>query len=329
MTIPKIDLRAVWRTVTRNWMLKLASIAFAVALWGFVNLGARQTDTSMFFPLDLRNLPADLMITNPLPESVSVRLRGPRTILGTIDPRRQRIQLDLANVGAGSTSFKLDPDLLNLPRGITVTRMSPVQVTLDVERIIEKSLPVSANLQGAIPAGFRIAETTVTPATVAVSGPASEIGALRNIPTEPLHLSASSGTFEETISLERPADLVRVAPDRVVVRGRLEEIVTTQDFRDVEIGVRNPPPEYRLRPRSVDVTVRGPQRVLRELRLGVENFYVELGGVGTGYHAERIGVAMPPEVEAIEVRPPEITVEIGPPPKAPTRKTKTKESETR
>lgn len=328
MTWP-IDWRALARRVSHNWMLKLASVAFAAALWGFVNLGARQTDTSMFFPLDLRNLPPDLMITNPLPESVSVRLRGPRTILGTIDPRRQRIQLDLANVGAGSTSFKLDADLLNLPRGVTVTRMSPVQITFDVERIVEKTLPVAANLAGAVPAGYRIVESSITPLSVAVSGPASEIGALRNIPTQPLHLAPSVGTFEETIPLERPADLVRVAPDRVTVRGRLEEIVMNQDFRDVQIGVRNPPPEYRLRPRSVDVTVRGPQRVLRELRLGVDNFFVDLQGVEPGYHAERIGVAAPPETEIIEVRPPETMVEVGPAPKPAARKARQKEPRAR
>lgn len=318
------DWRAVWRTVSRNWMLKLASIAFAVALWGFVNLGARQTDTSMFFPLDVRNLPPDLMITNPLPESVSVRLRGPRTILGTIDPGRQRIQLDLSNVGAGSTSFKLDADLLNFPRGVTVMRVSPVQVTFDVERIVERVLPVAANMAGAVPAGYRVVDSSITPATVAVSGPASEVGALRNISTQPLHLGPAAGSFEETAVLERPADLVRVSPDRVVIRGRLEEIMMTQDYREVEIGVRNPPPQYRLYPRSVDVTVRGPQRMLRELRLGVENFYVDLQGVAPGSHAERIRISLPAETEVIEVRPAVTTVEVEPLPKA-ARKPKQKE----
>jgi hypothetical protein len=66
----------------------------------------------------------------------------------------------------------------------------------------------------------------------------------------------------------------------------------------------------------VDVTVRGPQRLLRELRLGVENFYVDLQGVPPGYHAERIGVSVPAGTEVIEVRPAETMVEIGPAPKA-------------
>jgi YbbR domain-containing protein len=324
--------QAIVRRVIHNWMLKLASIAFAVALWGFVNLGAREADRSLFVPIEFRNLPPQLVITNPIPDSVSVRLRGPRTILGTIDERRERILLDLANVGKGSTSFKIDGDMLNLPRGVQVTRLSPVQVTLDVDRIIERSLPVVANLAATAPAGYRVVDGEIRPASVMVSGPAAQVEGLRNVSAGTLHLRPTTGNFEETVALEHPADLVRLFPERVVVRGALEEVVTTRDFRNVEIGARNPPPQYRLRPRSEDVTVRGPQRLLREAKLSSENFYVDLDGLGAGYHAQRIESSVPDGLEVLEVRPPETTVEVpGEPTPRPTpaRPKRTKETRSR
>ena len=317
--IPKIDWRALWATVVHNWLLKLASVAFAVALWGFVNLGAREADMSMFVPLELRGLPAGLMITNPLPESVGVRVRGPRTILGTIDQRRQRILLDLTSVVVGSTSFKVDSDMLNLPRGVTVTRLSPVQITLNVERIVERTLPVVANLAGATPPGYRIVESEVRPVAVLVTGPSTEIGALRNIPTAPLHLSQTSGNFQELVPLERPTDLVKLSPDRVVVRGKLEEIVSSQDFRNVEIGIHNPPSQYEIRPRSVDVTVRGPQRLTKELHLTAENLFVDLSGLGPGSHLQNVQASLPDGLEVLESRPPTAAVESGGKPARKTR----------
>jgi YbbR domain-containing protein len=307
------------RKVTHNWLLKLGSIAFAIGLWGFVNLGAREADRSITVPLEFSNLPPKLMITNPIPDSVDVRLRGPRTILGTVDERRQGIAINLANVATGPTSFKIDAEMLNLPRGVTVTRLTPVQVTLDVERIIERILPVVANLTAAVPAGYRLVESEVRPAVVTVNGPAAQVQALRNIPVGPLHLPLTSGNFEETIALERPADLIRLSPDRVLVRGVLEELVTTQDFRNVEIGTRNPPPDYHMRPRKVDVTIRGPQRLLRELRLSSQNFYVDLGGMLPGYHAKPIEATVPQGLEVLEIRPPETTVEVAGE-RAPSRK---------
>ncbi|HSD10235.1 MAG TPA: CdaR family protein [Candidatus Binatia bacterium] len=318
------DWRALGQTVTRNvthnWLLKLGAIAFAIGLWGFVNLGAREADRSILVRLEFLNLPPKLMITSPIPESVDVRLRGPRTILGTIDERRQRIAINLGNVRTGLTSFKIDADMLNLPRGVTVTRLTPVQVTLDVERIVERMLPVVTNLSAAVPAGYRLVESEVRPAVVSVTGPAPQVEALRNIPVGPLHLPPTSGNFDETVVLERPADLVRLSPDRVIVRGVLEELVTTQDFRNVEIGARNPPPEYHMRPRKVDVTIRGPQRLLRELRLSSHNFYVDLAGIAAGYHAKPIEATVPQGLDVLEIRPPETTVEVAGTPAAGKRR---------
>ena len=315
--------RVVARNVTHNWLLKLGSIAFAIGLWGFVNLGAREAERSVLFPLEFVNLPPKLVITSPIPESVEVRLRGPRTILGTIDEQRQRIAINLGNVATGFTSFKIDPEMLNLPRGVTVTRLTPVQFTLDVERIIERRLPVVANLSASVPPGYRLAESEVRPAAISVTGPAPEVEGLHDIPVGPLHLQAASGNFEETVVLERPGDLVQLSPDRVLVRGALEELMTTQDFRNVEIGARNPPPEYKMRPRRVDVTIRGPQRLLRELRPSSDNFYVDLAGLATGYHATRVEAAVPQGLEVLEIRPPETTVEVpGEPPARKRRATK-------
>src|SRR5207249_3172707 len=146
---------------------------------------------------------------------------------------------------------------------------------------------------------------------------------LRNVPVGPLHLPLTSGNFEETVALERPTNLVRLSPDRVLVRGVLEELVITQDFRNIEIGARNPPPEYHMRPRNVDVTIRGPQQLLRELRLSSQNLYVDLGGMVPGYHAKRIEATVPQGLEVLEIRPPETTVEVvGEPPARKRRTTK-------
>lgn len=306
------DWRAWWslavRKLTHNWAMKLASIAFASALWGFVNLGAREADRSLLVPLELRNLPSQLTITNPVPDAVSVRVRGPRTILGTIDEGRKRFAIDLSSVGTGASSVKIDAGTLNLPRGVTVMQLSPVELTLDVDRIIEKRLPIVTNVAAAVPTGYRVLDSDVRPPTVVVTGPAAQVEPLRTIATGPLQLKAANGNFEESVPLERPTDLARLSPERVTVRGVLEEIVATQDFRNVEIGVRNAPQEYKMQPRTVDVSVRGPQRLIKDLRLSAQNLYVDFAGVEPGVHAARVGVVAPPGVEVLEVRPPEITV---------------------
>src|SRR5947209_7967329 len=173
------DWRALWqravRGVVHNWLIKLASIGVALGLWAFVNLGARDADRLLLVPVELRNLPPQLTITNPVPDAVSVRLRGPRTILGTIDERREHIRIDLARVGTGSASYKIDGELLNLPRGVSVMSISPAEITLEVVRLVERTLPVAANVAVAVPPGYRLVESDVRPATVTVTGPAPRV----------------------------------------------------------------------------------------------------------------------------------------------------------
>ncbi len=305
----RFDVRAIWRAMTRNVLLKVFSTVFAIGLWGFVNLGARESERNLVLPIALRGLPPTVVITNSPPESVSVRLRGPQTILGTIDDATS-ISLDLANVRPGTTSIKIEADLLNLPRGVAVTRMSPVELTLEVERVVEKSMLVSVNLGGAVPAGFRLVENEARPPAVVVKGPASQVEALRRVATGPLHLSPVSGPFEELVPLERAAESLRLSPDRVSVRGRLEEVMVVQELRGIEIGVRNAKGRYRLAPKAADVTVRGPARAVRDLKLTPENLYIDVEGLTAGARTEKIQASLPQGVEVVEVKPAAGRVEV-------------------
>lgn len=307
--IPRADIRRIQRTIRRNWLLKIFSVVFAVGLWAFVNLGAREAEQTLLVPIELRNLPPTLVITNPVADSVDVRIRGPRTILGSIDERRQRVVLDLASAQVGTTAFKIDSEMLSLPRGVSVVRVHPVQVTISVDRIVRKSLPVVPDVAGALPAGYRIVDTDIRPSTVLVTGPANQVETLEKIRTEPLNVPAASA-FDESVALERLGELVQLQPERVVVRGRVEEIKVSQDFKQVEIGVRNAGTRYLVQPRRADVIVRGPRRLLQGLKLSQENVFVDVAGLAPGAHREKIEVTLPEGIEALELRPSEVSIRV-------------------
>ncbi len=308
--LPRPDLRKLQRIAEHNVLLKGFSLVFAIGLWAFVNLGARDTEKALLVPLELRNIPDQYMVASSVADTVEMRVRGPRTLLGTIEDRRQRVVLDLANVRVGTTSFKIDSEMLNLPRGVRVVRVSPVQITLDVERVVRKSLPVSAGTAGTLPAGYRMAETEIRPPVVMVTGPAREVEALKTIITEPFRVTAEEANFEESVSLVKPGDLVRLLPERVFVRGRLEEVAVSQDFKQVEIGVRNAIRRTRIRPGRIDVTIRGPQRLLQGLKLSGENVFVDVAGLAPGAHRGKIVVALPKGLEALDLRPEEVSVQV-------------------
>jgi len=329
------QLRTVWRTLrstvlnpervrqalTRNIALKLLSLVIAFGLWTFVNFGERDTEESLKVPLELRNIPAHLMITSPRIDFVDLRVVGPRTLLGRIDRNRLAIDLDLNGVRTGSAVFRVGAEALNLPRGVKVVRINPSQVTLALERIGHKSVPVHLRLVGKVPADFQVVDSKVAPETVQVTGPASDVEDVHAATTEALDLStATPGVLEKELPLEATGDYLSFSATRVAVQVRIEEVPLTRELKRVPVEVRpTPTTGARIVPETVKLTVRGPKHLVADLELGPGAVYIDADeGRDPGTHVLKPTVELPPGVELFSVEPPEVKL-VVPPAKRPAR----------
>ena len=177
---------------TRNIALKLLSLVIAVGLWMFVNFGERDSEETLKIPLELRNVPANLMITSPRVDFIDVRVIGPRTLLGRVDRNRLSIGLDLGGVRPGPAVFRVGGEELNLPRGVKLVRLNPSQVTIELEKVSRKSVPVQLKLVGRLAPELQVIDTKVAPDSVQVTGPASDIDDVHAALTEAIDLSKVS-----------------------------------------------------------------------------------------------------------------------------------------
>ena len=75
---------------------------------------------------------------------MKIQVTGPRTLLSLLESGpRLTAALDLAGVGSGQASdFKINPAMFTVPRATTVTASRPSQVTLDIDHVISRELPV-------------------------------------------------------------------------------------------------------------------------------------------------------------------------------------------
>ncbi|MGH7804206.1 MAG: CdaR family protein, partial [Candidatus Binatia bacterium] len=268
-------------------------------------------EKTLAVPIVLRGVPDHLAVTSPLVDGVDVRVRGPRTLLGTLDEQRQAITLDLANVHAGRTTFKIDGEMLTLPRGVRVVRVSPSQLQLDIDRMSDRAVPVAADVE-APPPGYRIVDLEVSPRRVTVSGPTSAVEAIREIRTERVAPGSQPGVVERTAVVRRDDPSLRVAPGRVAVHFRLEEIFTTREFKNVEVSVGGPNPKaVKPRTRWVNVAVRGPERLLRVLEFGPGTVRVAAERLDPGRHRLKVQVELPEGLELASVKPEEIEVQVA------------------
>jgi len=304
-------LSALRDAATRNVPLKVLALAIACGLWAFVNFGERDTEEALKVAVELRNIPAALMITSSRVDFVDVRVVGPRTLLGRIDHSQLSMPLDFSGARQGPAVFTVNVDRLNLPRGVRVVRVTPAQITVTLERVRRKSVPIQLRLEGEPPADFRVVATTLTPEKVEVSGPESLIAPLEMVATELLRLDdAASVSIRQTIPLEPLGEYVTPRPGSVEVEVAIEEILVERIFEAVPLETRSSAAGERLLdPSAVRVVVRGPRRVVEEIRpAGLVS--VDVDGLGAGAHEVGVAVKIPAEAELTSIEPSSVSVKI-------------------
>jgi hypothetical protein len=101
----------------------------------------------------------------------------------------------------------------------------------------------------------------------------------------------------------------------------------TQEFRRVRIEVKNAAYQAMPTPSQVDVTVRGPQRLVEELKLWDGEIFVDATGLEPGRVTLPVNVLLPPRIELISQEPAEIELRLLPddqkkpqPPQTPAKK---------
>lgn len=300
----------VRRRLVGNGRLKLFSVAFACGLWLFVNYAERDAEKTLVVPVEFNNLPTQLMINGDRDEYVDLRLRGPRSLLSQLNSKKLR--LDLRDVRPGMASFRITSDMLNLPRGVQLVRISPAQVNLSIAQIIKRTLPVRLALIGKPPHGYSVKEAEVNPETIEVTGPAPQVDKLHAVLADTLDLSTLTQPFTREVALRGPEEgFVSYNRDRVQVRINIEEIVATQEFRNLAITVKNAAAQTTVFPARTTVSVRGPQRLIENLAFNEGQVFADAMGQGAGSVTVPVTVVLPPGLELVSQDPTQVELRVG------------------
>lgn len=304
--------RERWRRAfTHDLGLKLISLGVAFSLWIFVNASERDTEMALQVALELRNLPAHLMVTSPRVDFVDIRVSGPRTLLGRIDRKRLLIPLDLSGIRPGPAVFQIATDALNLPRGVKIVRITPAQITLDLERVMRQTVPVHLQLVGKLPAGLSIVDSRVSPESVEVIGPSGAVEDVKAVETAPLDVSnVSPGILERELALPEISEYISFSAQRVAAQVHIGEMEIEREFRRVQVSVRNTALRATVDPGEIRLILRGPQRVLESLELNHGEVYIDAAGLAAGRHERTPTVDLPPKVAVVRQDPPKVRLRL-------------------
>jgi len=193
----------------RNLVLKLCSLGLAFALWVVV-AGEQKDERTLNVPLKLARFPKNMALINDPGNFVTVRLRGPKSLVTGLSHDEVDLNLDLSQLKEGENLVALRPEEIEVPRGVEVLQASPRWVRLVLESVAEREVRVAARVEGTPAAGHYFKRAYARPDRVRVIGPRSEVRRVARVYTSAISIEGRSRDFAVKTSLEPVGKSVKV-----------------------------------------------------------------------------------------------------------------------
>ncbi len=196
----------------RHPFTALIALVIAFGLWYAVAGQRREkiSERQAVVPLTLTNVPQDLVITNNVPESVSLRLRG--ALSHELNPSHPiEVVLDLSGAQPGTRTYPIKESEITLPPNVSVVAIDPPEIELTIERLETKAVPIHPVTEGTPAPGFMLAGVRTVPATLLVQGPQSVLNTLATIQTTPVSIEGAVTSVEAVVQARLPHPLLHLA----------------------------------------------------------------------------------------------------------------------
>lgn len=207
------------RYVFNDFDLKLLSLVVAIGLWWMVGRDP-MVEAVITAPVQFRHPPESLVMSSDSPFEVQVSVSGPERAVRALKPSEIDAVLDLLGVQAGERTFDLGTRQVQVPRGLTVTRVVPSQIHIDFNPSATRQVEVRPRIIGSFVSGYGITEVTADPAVITIEGPQNRVGAIDVAITDPVDATGVVGRATFTTHAYVPDPLVRIkhpAPIHVTV----------------------------------------------------------------------------------------------------------------
>lgn len=156
--------------VVHDWPLKLAAVGLATLLYGGLVLSESTQTLPGVIRVEQRNLPPDAFLLTTLSPVTEVRYFSASGVPAIASSFEAWVDFSDVPVGGGPVTVPIQVRAID--ERITVRGFTPDVVTVELDRIATRQVPVLVQFAPA-PEGLQVGTTVVDPVTVSVSGPAS------------------------------------------------------------------------------------------------------------------------------------------------------------
>lgn len=207
----------------KNAWIKGASVVLAITLWLFV-ISKGQSRVSMTAYLEFENVPQGLQVaTSGTIQQTSVVIKGHERFIKNLHPEDVHVYLDLKGLTKGRHLYDIESGDVRVPAPLRVVTISPSTVTVSLEEVTSKVVPVRPIVVGLPSKGFAVKRMEVSPKEVMLEGAESELKDIKVLRTEPVDVSDAGETMTKEVMIDKSRLHIKVEPSSVTVKIIIEK----------------------------------------------------------------------------------------------------------
>lgn len=185
----------------KNLSYKILAVLLAIMVWYFV-VGEERAEVSLTVPLELINIPRNLIVVNNLPQAIELWVNGPRSLVRSLSTENIGKSLDLAKTRPGTISFSISSEGIPLPRGVIITRINPTQVNVVLQKLGTKKIKIKPRIIGKPAPGYEVDSVKVNYEQVEIAGPEGVVESLESLYTKPVDIQGIKDNLKQRTYLD-------------------------------------------------------------------------------------------------------------------------------
>jgi YbbR domain-containing protein len=296
-------------------LVLLLSLILAIGLWAYI-MGEESVEITQNIALQIKT-PEGLTVVNKSDKLVTVTLAVPKNIMSILEKQPIAVSHTILDVAeAGMFSFDLKAQDVKRPSAlIKVKQIVPERIVANIDKVINKRLPIVANLINEPGAGYKVDKDAlqIDPNAVLVSGAQTVLDKTEFILTEPIDTIGRIRSFRKKVNLEVSSDYEILNPGLIDVFVPLFEAFAQKEFKDVPVRLLDNSKkafEVLVTPDKVTFLLRGPGKVIETLDASKLLAYVDIVQLEAGKYKLPLQLNLPAGVALTETVP-VVDVTIG------------------
>jgi len=261
----------MWEKLVDNLWLKLGAILLACLLWFYASTD-KSYEYTFGYSLELINLSPELILAEPLPAEVEVKVYGKgKELLKLLLLEKKSLKIDAQDFSRGKLRLPLKKEMMDIPERLDLSVaevVSPMVLKINLQEVEEKKVPIISQLSFFTEEEyFMKGKVGFIPDRVRIRGPSEGVRKTKFILTRKKEFQDLNRSFSESIDLIPPPFFnLKIFPLRVDFYMEIAKGEKTW-LEKLPIEIINLPGHKKshLSPQSIDLEILGEKEALEEL----------------------------------------------------------------